>query len=147
MKYLFFLTVVMVVFSACNKETESQSQKDEKIIIQYLADHDMEAERHESGLYHHVIVEGTGGHPDINSTIEVRYTGYLTDNYVFDATAGTSTLTIALSQMIPGWQIGIPLMKSGGTSTLFIPSALGYGSQVSADIPPNSVLIFDVELL
>ncbi len=147
MKYLLILSVVMVAFFACNKETESQAEKDEKIIIQYLADHDMEAERHESGLYHHVIVEGTGGHPDINSTIEVRYVGYLTDSYVFDATEGTSTLTVSLYQMIPGWQIGIPLMKSGGTSTLLIPSALGYGPQISQDIPPNSVLIFDVELL
>jgi FKBP-type peptidyl-prolyl cis-trans isomerase FkpA/FKBP-type peptidyl-prolyl cis-trans isomerase FklB len=49
--------------------------------------------------------------------------------------------------LIKGWQIGIPLMKKGGKATFYVPSELGYGGNDMGAIPPNSILIFDIELI
>ena len=146
MKYLTFLTVLIVIFSACKKE-ESQADKDDAIIQQYLSDNNIQATKDASGLYYVITEEGTGDHPDINSEVTVRYKGYLTNGTVFDQTSGNSTATFPLSGLIKGWQIGIPKLKQGGKGTFFVPSALGYGSQSVGSIPANSVLIFDIELV
>ena len=69
----------------------------------------------------------------------------LTDGTVFDqsTSAGISFLT----NVILGWQEGIPMFSEGGTGKLLIPSPLGYGNRAVGNIPENSVLIFDVELI
>jgi FKBP-type peptidyl-prolyl cis-trans isomerase len=100
-----------------------------------------------SGLYYIITQEGTGDHPTLQSTVKVRYKGYRLNGDVFDQTSGTSTATFPLTQLILGWQEGIPLLKKGGKGTFFCPSDLAYGSQQVGDIPPNSVLIFEIELV
>jgi FKBP-type peptidyl-prolyl cis-trans isomerase FkpA len=146
MKYLTLLSVLVLLFSACKKE-DSQADKDDEIIRQYLSDNNIQATKDASGLYYVITEEGTGDHPDISSEVTVRYKGYLTNGTVFDQTSGNSTATFPLSGLIKGWQIGIPKLKQGGKGTFFVPSALGYGSQAVGDIPANSVLIFDIELV
>ncbi len=147
MKYFKFIIVAIVLFSACKKE-ESQADKDDAIIRQYLSDNSIDAIKDASGIYYVITDEGTGNdHPDISSEVTVRYKGYLTDGTVFDETTGNSTATFPLSGLIRGWQIGIPKLKQGGKGTFYIPSALGYGSQATGSIPANSVLIFDIELV
>jgi FKBP-type peptidyl-prolyl cis-trans isomerase FkpA len=146
MKYLTFLSILILIFSACNKE-DSQADKDDVIIQQYLADNSIQATKDPSGLYYVITEEGTGDHPDISSEVTVRYKGYLTDGTVFDETTGSSTATFPLSGLIRGWQIGIPKLKQGGKGTFFIPSGLGYGDNATGNIPANSVLIFDIELV
>ena len=94
-----------------------------------------------------MTVEGTGTKPTTASTVEVKYKGSLINGTVFDQTATDKTFTYALSGLILGWQIGIPLMKEGGKAILIIPSQLGYGRENLGVIPPNSVLIFDIELI
>ena len=95
-----------------------------------------------------IIVNNTGNGdvPDINSIVTVAYKGTLTDGTIFDQ-SGTSGATFPLSNVIQGWQEGIPLYSEGGSGILLIPSALGYGSQAVGSIPANSVLIFEVTLL
>jgi FKBP-type peptidyl-prolyl cis-trans isomerase FkpA len=146
MKYLTFLSILILIFSACNKE-DSQADKDDVIIQQYLADNSIQATKDPSGLYYVITEEGTGDHPDISSEVTVRYKGYLTDGTVFDETTGNATATFPLSGLIRGWQIGIPKLKQGGKGTFFIPSDLGYGDNATGNIPANSVLIFDIELV
>ncbi len=145
MRYLTFLVVAVVLFSACNKE--SQEDKDDVIIQQYLTDNNIDATKDDSGIYYIITEEGTGDHPDINSEVTVKYKGYLTDGTVFDETTGNSTATFPLSGLIRGWQIGIPKLKQGGKGTFFIPSGLGYGDNATGSIPANSVLIFDIGLV
>ncbi len=79
--------------------------------------------------------------------MKVKYKGYLTDGTVFDQTTGSLSATFSLSGLIEGWQEGIPLLKKGGKGTFFLPSALGYGPSGAGSIPPNTVLIFEIELL
>ena len=124
------------------------AEEDEQIIQDYLEENQIEdAIRHESGMYYDIETPGNGGSPSINSEIQVRYKGYLTDGTVFDETTGDDTRFFFLNQMIRGWQIGIPLLQKGGSATLFIPSNLGYGFNGSGIIPSNAVIIFEVELV
>lgn len=132
---------------SCGKDDNSQAETDDQIIRTYLAENNMEATKHSSGLYYIITAEGAGNHPNLNSKVTVRYKGKLTDGTVFDQTTGSFTATFGLSSLIEGWQIGIPLLKPEGKGTFFLPSALGYGNQATANIPANSVLIFDIELV
>lgn len=97
-------------------------------------------------------VVGTGAVAAAGDTVTVQYVGALTNGTIFDASAnhGTSGFTFKLGagQVIKGWDEGVAGMKEGGKRKLLIPAALAYGSQSPApSIPPNSDLIFEVELL
>ena len=100
-----------------------------------------------SGLQYQVIKEGTGPSPTADDRVKVNYTGTLTDGKVFDSSKDHGPVEFKLKQVIPGWTEGLQLMKEGGTMRLFIPPDLGYGAGGTRGIPPNSVLIFDVDLL
>jgi FKBP-type peptidyl-prolyl cis-trans isomerase FkpA len=145
MRYLIIFSLFFIFLSSCNKE--DQAQIDDEIIRQYLEEHNIQATKHDSGLYYIITKEGSGDHPNINSTVEVKYKGYLTNGSVFDQTQGSNTITFPLKNLIKGWQIGIPLLKKGGEGTFFLPSELGYGNQNSGTIPANSVLIFEIVLV
>ena len=75
----------------------------------------------------------------------MKYTGKLTNGTIFGQS--TTPLTISLSTVIAGWQIGIPLIGEGGVIKLIIPSSLAYGCVANGSIPANSVLFFEVELV
>jgi FKBP-type peptidyl-prolyl cis-trans isomerase FkpA len=145
--YLTWMCVAALFVMPGCKDGESQADIDEKIIVKYLADRNLEAVRHSSGLYYHIHNRGTGNYPSLFSVVTVRYKGFLTDGDVFDQTADQNTYSNYLSSLIVGWQVGIRLIKPGGKITLYVPSALGYGARGAGSIPPNSVLIFDVELV
>lgn len=145
-KILCYLFVVLSLLGCKKKKTVNQAEVDEKIITTYIADNGLDAKATGSGLYYVIKTEGTGKQPNANSTVLVNYKGYLTDGKVFDQSKAQG-YTTSLTQVIKGWQEGIPYFKKGGKGILLIPSALGYGSQEMSSIPANSVLIFDIELL
>lgn len=139
--------VLLLCFSQCKKkETVDQVKADEEIIAKYIADHNLNAKATGSGLYYVIETQGNGTQPASNSSVRVNYKGYLTNGNVFDQSKAGGFST-KLTQVIKGWQEGIPYFKAGGKGILLIPSALGYGNQAQGKIPANSVLIFDIELL
>lgn len=133
---------------SCNKglSPEEQMEEDIAIIEKYLQDNNLTAEETSSGLHYIVEQQGTGNHPTATDDVHVRYRGYFTDGDVFDE-SDASGITFNLQSVIQGWTEGIPKFKEGGEGMLLIPSALAYGEKGSGSIPPNTVLIFDVELL
>ena len=147
MKTIFAVLACLLIFSSCKKTVVNQPELDDQLIKGYLFANNLNATKDPSGLYYIMTVNGTGVSPTIASTIEVKYSGYLLDETVFDQTASGKTFSSPLSGLIKGWQIGIPLIKKGGKATLFIPSALGYGGQAAGVIPANSVIVFDIELI
>ncbi len=103
----------------------------------------------DSGLQYEVLTAGTGALATPKDTVTVHYTGSLLNGKVFDSSVERGEpATFALNQVIPGWTEGVALMNVGSKYKLYIPSELGYGAQgAGADIPPNSTLVFEVELL
>ena len=144
MRKLLYLLLVLFCLLGCNNK--DQSKIDQQTIAQYIAANHLNATAEPNGLYYVYTLTGTGSNPTAASQVTVYYKGYLTDGTVLDQTLN-NPFTTYLSQVIAGWQQGIPLMKKGGKATLLIPSALGYGAQANGSIPANSVLIFDITLV
>ena len=96
------------------------------------------------------VSEGTGETVQPGATITAHYTGALCkDGTIFQSSHDFGeAISFPLSGVIQGWTQGVPGMKVGGTRRLVIPAAMAYGAQSpSADIPPNSDLVFDIELV
>lgn len=152
MKYLpqlfGLMMIAVLIMPGCKKDDDAEKQAaiDEQIIIDYLAANNIDATRHESGLYYVITDEGTGDRPTIYNSVEVYYKGYFTDGSIFDQTT-SGPVSLSLQSLISGWQIGIPLIKEGGSIRLFLPSALGYGASGSGSVPPNTVIFFDIDLV
>jgi FKBP-type peptidyl-prolyl cis-trans isomerase FkpA len=156
LKLLPVIVIISLLMSSCmkNNQTEidaqailNQAKMDDQAIQDYLSVNKVNATKDPSGLYYVTTLVGTGISPASSSTVEVKYKGWLLNGTLFDQTATDKKFTYALSGLIKGWQIGIPLMKKGGKATFFIPSSLGYGYYATGPIPANSVLIFDIELI
>ncbi|MCP1338792.1 FKBP-type peptidyl-prolyl cis-trans isomerase [Idiomarina sp. M1R2S28] len=104
----------------------------------------------DSGLQYEVLEEGDGISPSETDMVEVHYEGTLVNGEVFDSSYERGEPTsFPLNRVIPGWTEGLQLMKEGAKYRFVIPSELAYGDRELGDgqIPPNSTLIFTVELL
>ncbi len=134
-----------------------------KTIEAYIQEKGLTASKTESGLYYVIEQEGTGEATTPGTTMYVNYAGYLLDgtlfdtsmpdvakaNNIFDAQRAYEALpvNVGMGQVIPGWDEGLMLLKKGSKGKFIIPSPLGYGENgAGAMIPPNSILVFDVEV-
>ena len=98
-----------------------------------------------SGLQYQVLKEGNGQQPMASDSVTVNYKGSLIGGKEFDK---GENITFPLNGVIPGWTEGLQLMKEGAKYRFFIPSTLAYGESGAARIiPPNSTLVFDVDLV
>ena len=96
------------------------------------------------------IIPGTGTEVPAGATITAHYTGALCKNGIIFQSSHDfgQPVTFGLDQVIRGWTEGVPGMKVGGMRRLIIPSDMAYGSvRAAANIPPNSDLVFDIELM
>lgn len=104
----------------------------------------------ESGIQYEVLKEGNGKQISSSSkeSITIHYHGTLTNGSVFDSSIEKGkSITLKLTGVIKGWQEVIPLMEEGEKIRAYIPPYLGYGNQQRGNIPPNSILIFEIELI
>ncbi len=144
LKGIFCSLLLLSAVSCKKKNIISQATSDDNTIKKYISENGLNATATGSGLYYVITSQGTGVQPSASSFITVNYKGYLTNGTTFDQNKSYSS---TLSSNIQGWREGLLLFKKGGKGKLLIPSALGYGSSSSTNIPANSVLIFDIELL
>ena len=102
-----------------------------------------------SGLQYEVLTAGAGEKPAAHNEVTCHYHGTLTNGTVFDSSVQRGRpASFPLNMVIKGWTEGLQLMPAGSKWRFFIPPHLAYGDrQVSAEIGPNSTLIFDVELI
>ncbi len=136
------------------KLAEIENQKlllAESAAINYIKANNIQAQRLPSGMYYVVENPGSGVQPENNKNVKVNYHGTLFDGTVFDSSLkpGREPFEFILGrgQVIKGWDQGIPLFKVGGKGKLIIPPSMGYGEQGQGSIPPNSWLVFDIEVL
>lgn len=101
-----------------------------------------------SGLQYEVLKSGSGPKPKETNTVKVHYHGTLIDGTVFDSSVERKEpIEFPVTQVIQGWVEALQMMSVGDKWKLTIPSEIAYGPSGKGDIPPNSVLIFEVELL
>jgi FKBP-type peptidyl-prolyl cis-trans isomerase FklB len=102
-----------------------------------------------SGLQYEILTAGVGEKPSAHNEVTCHYHGTLIDGTIFDSSVQRGRpASFPLNMVIKGWTEGLQLMPTGSKWRFFIPPHLGYGErQVSAQIGPNSTLIFDVELI
>jgi FKBP-type peptidyl-prolyl cis-trans isomerase FkpA len=125
---------------------------DDSLIADYARKNNLQTRKTESGLQYVVEKPGTGKQAGVGDSVTVNYTLRLLDGRQVDSSMepNREPLTFPLGQgmVIPGWDEGIGLFREGGKGKLLVPSRLGYRSQGAGGvIPPNAVLVFDVELL
>jgi FKBP-type peptidyl-prolyl cis-trans isomerase len=100
------------------------------------------------GLCYEILQRGSGPFPRVNQFVKVNYTGRLIDGRVFDQTdPALGPLDIRIGTVIAGWNEGVQKINRGGKIKLYIPPSLGYGDVATGGIPPDSALIFEIELL
>lgn len=102
----------------------------------------------ESGVQYEVLEEGSGDQPTDSDTVVVNYRGTLIDGTEFDSSFNRGEPTrLAVNGVIPGWREVLPLMQEGDAWRVYIPADLAYGPRGAGQIPPNSALVFDIELI
>lgn len=123
-----------------------QVSKDAAAIEEYLSSNSITAQKDSSGIMYVIHTAKGGAKPTVDNCVEVSYKGaLLADGKVFDQ---QSRMAFPLDQVIPGWQLAIPMLGIGDSATFYIPSGLAYRSEgAQGVIPPDAVLVFDVKLL
>lgn len=148
-KVVLFLMLLPLLAGCMKDDYVDYTVVDEEIITQYLAENNIDAERHQYGLYYKVINEGNGApigeDENLNEKVTFSYKGYLTNGQVFADTKGEN-VTQYLNQLLWGFQLGFPQINREGEIHLYIPSGLAYGSSGANGVPANSVVIFEVKI-
>jgi peptidylprolyl isomerase len=144
MKYFFSIALMLALtlFAAGCAGTKDKSKTDESQTPQFKTT--------PSGLKYKILRKGVGPTPEAGDKVTVHYTGVLEDSTQFDSSLDRKkpfTFTIGEGKVIKGWDEGVMMMREGGKRMLVVPPDLGYGSRGVGKIPPNSKLIFTVELL
>jgi len=101
-----------------------------------------------SGVQYRILQEGTGTKPTMDDVVDVIYHGMLIDGSVFDSSKETGdTVTFPVGGVVAGFAEALTLMNEGAIWEVYIPSELGYGQRGAGPIPPNTVLIFEINMI
>jgi FKBP-type peptidyl-prolyl cis-trans isomerase len=175
MKKILYLIVIgagLAFITSCDDECENlrgecsgeQLAEDISIIENYLEENNLTAQRNATyDLFYIIEEEGNGINPENGQEVEVNYVGRFLSGEVFDTSIESVAREAGLysesrdyqplkfrlgqRQVILGWDIGIKLIEEEAKATLLLPSYLAYGFTGNSSIPPNTVLLFEVELV
>jgi len=148
-KRLFFATTsvaLLLVASACSDSTGPKDITELDFDPSLGVDLSQMTET-PSGLYYQDLVVGTGAEAQPGDSVTVHYTLWLHDGTLMQTSVGADPIRFSLDEVIAGWSEGVPGMRVGGKRKLVIPPELGYGKKRRYDIPGNSTLVFDIDLL
>ena len=139
------------IFDDYFKNKEIEKDKIKKLELDKIISITKGMEKTKSGLFHLIENKGNNDFPSIGSTVSVHYTGKLVDGTIFDSSYQRNkpiSFVLGKGQVIQGWDEGLLKMAKGGSGKLVIPSNLAYGENGAGGIiPPNSTLVFDLELI
>lgn len=145
-----WIVCAVVVFAACSKKdnecpaVNTSAPEAEVVSLKaYLDNNNIVATADARGFFYTISKPGSAGRPTVCQTVNVAYVGKLTNGQTFDS---NTNATFPLSNLITGWQEGIPLIGAGGSIVLYLPPSLAYGNRSAGSIPANSNLIFTIDL-
>ena len=147
------IAVAVISISACVKKdtgacTPKSAASEQPAITAYATAKGYTMTALSNGLNYQIINAGTTPKPSATSKVYVRYTGkFISNEQVFDQQQDYTKTGWQLTQLILGWQSGLPLIGKGGSMRLIIPSSLAYGCSAGNGMPANSILYFDIELV
>jgi FKBP-type peptidyl-prolyl cis-trans isomerase FkpA len=151
------VSVVIMGFMSCVKNTDTGTTGgctntnpilDSTALLGFATANGVGPLKDTDGLYYQIITQGTGAVPSANSVVYVTFTGELMNGTIFDSTTNSASTGFVLDLLIPGWQLGLPLIQAGGHIRLLVPSDYGYGCQGSGTtVPANAPLYFDITLV
>lgn len=135
------------------EKASTQKATDDSLLQDYFKKNNLQPQKTADGIYYIIEKPGTGENIKPGQEATVIYTGTLLDGTEFDSNDPKThkdkqpfTVKVGQHMVIEGWDEGLQLLKKGSVAKLFIPSTLGYGAQGGGPIPPNAVLVFDVDI-
>lgn len=132
------------------EKRDKQTGLEADTINDYISQHNLETKKTPAGIQYQITRETEGPRPNTGDTVIVHYTGTLLDGTKFDSSYDYGepiSLPLVKGAVIDGWYEAIPLFQKGEKGIVIIPSAYGYGEYGSPPIPPNSPLVFEIELI
>jgi FKBP-type peptidyl-prolyl cis-trans isomerase FkpA len=144
MKNIFYLLSILISLSSCDTYSEEDRNNFDLQIAKYLKKNDIKCEHSESGLYYHIYNPGEGETIQFTDIVSFSYKGTLTNGTVFDNQK--KPIDLAVKDLIAGWKEIMVKLKPGAKVFLAIPPSLGYGDHDLDKIPPNSILLFEMEI-
>ena len=141
----FLLCSVLVTLVGCSTYSDEELSEFDKKIEAYLAKEGVTCERSDSGLYFNIIEQGEGDYVQFQDRVSFTYTGTLLDGAIFDNQQEPVEFNVA--DLIGAWKEIMLQVKKGAKVYLAAPPQLAYGSNALDDIPANSVLIYEMDIL
>ena len=142
------LSLLLIVSSltACKTYSEEDKNGFDRKIKQFTQQSGDKYTRSESGMYYVIEKEGEGEFIKFTDVVSFTYTGKFLDGHTFDGRNSRKPVTYPVSDLIEGWKEIMFYLKKGGKAKVIIPPYLGYGDRSLDDIPPNSILFFEMEV-
>jgi FKBP-type peptidyl-prolyl cis-trans isomerase FkpA len=145
MKYFLIICIGLFTLSACKTYNDKDINKFDQQIKSYIKKKNLVMKSTNSGLYYHIEKEGEGNFIQYTDRVSFTYQGKLLDGTVFDNQ--TKPITFNVKELIGAWKEILLYLKPGGKATLICPPQLGYGDRKLDDIPANSCLYYEIEVI
>lgn len=141
----FYLFILLLTISSCSTYSEEELLGFDQQINEYLTEKNIECEKSGSGLHYKIIEQGEGKKIKYKDVVSFKYRGELLNGLVFDEQK--EPVEFKLEQLIACWKEIILELNVGGKAFIVSPPQLGYGDHDLEDIPENSILAFDIEVV
>lgn len=146
MKLLIYTTLLLsFILASCSTYNDQEISNFDKEIKEFISKNDLKYKKSTSGLYYNIIKEGEGDNIQITDSVVFTYEGKLLSGEIFDKQR--KPITFQVKDLIQGWKEIIIKSKPGTEVELIIPPHLGYGAHDLDDIPPNSILLFKMNII
>lgn len=145
MRALLYLFVGLI-FVGCKTYSDDDKKGFDQQIKDYLKQENIDCERSESGLYYNIIEPGEGELIQYKDLVSFTYKGTLLDGTVFDEQL-EEPVEFKVNELIGAWKEIMLQLRKGGKAFLVAPPQIGYGDHQLNDIPQNSILVFEMEVV
>lgn len=146
MKFSAFIFLGVLLIAGCKTYSDEQKEEFDDRIEAYLNKKGIKCSKSESGLYYNILEEGEGNLIILKDKVKFKYKGWLLNGKVFDEQL-SEPVEFYVEELIGAWKEIMLKLRPGGKAYIVAPPQLGYGEHDLDDIPPNSILVFELEVV